>query len=269
MSSESIGARLGRWLAAHSIGRKPRTVHFNREIVQTLERNWPDRDRAAAAVSADETLALAQQLAHYSPSRWNAMVSAIRTVTPHGGLLRRRPLRLRQFTPPTQLQFAAFLAECDAAQRTQAGLVVRFLSFSGLRIGEARALTWSSVFPERIEVPGGIAKSGVSRSVPFVPGMAEVLNRLRGLSGGIGLVLPRGDPRKAIRSACRRSGLPLLSAHCFRHLFATRCIESGVDMPTVARWLGHRDGGALLARTYFHLVDEHSREMASRVRIAA
>lgn len=269
MSRETIGACLGRWLAAHSIGRKPRTVHFNREIVQTLERNWPHRDRLATAVSADETLALAQQLTHYSPSRWNAMVSAIRTVTPDGRLLRRRPLRLRQFTPPTQLQFAAFLAQCDAAPRTQAGLIVRFLSFSGLRIGEARALTWSNVLPDRIEVPGAIAKSGVLRSVPIVPGMAEVLDRLRRLSEGVGLVLPRGDPRKAIRTACRRAGLPPLSPHCFRHLFATRCIESGVDMPTVARWLGHKDGGALLARTYFHLLDEHSREMASRVRIAA
>jgi hypothetical protein len=28
-------------------------------------------------------------------------------------------------------------------------------------------------------------------------------------------------------------------------LFATRCIESGVDIPTVSRWLGHKDGGAL------------------------
>jgi len=29
-----------------------------------------------------------------------------------------------------------------------------------------------------------------------------------------------------------------------RHLFATRCIENGVDIPTVSRWLGHQDGGA-------------------------
>jgi integrase len=58
-----------------------------------------------------------------------------------------------------------------------------------------------------------------------------------------------------------------ISHHDFRHLFATRCIESGVDLPTVARWLGHQDGGALLSRTYFHLVDEHSRRMAARVRI--
>lgn len=39
------------------------------------------------------------------------------------------------------------------------------------------------------------------------------------------------------------------------------------DVPTAARWLGHQDGGALLGRTYFHLVDHHSRRMAARVRL--
>ena len=50
-----------------------------------------------------------------------------------------------------------------------------------------------------------------------------------------------------------------------RHLFATRCIEAGVDIPTVSRWLGHRDGGALAMKTYGHLRDEHSVNMARKV----
>ena len=40
---------------------------------------------------------------------------------------------------------------------------------------------------------------------------------------------------------------------------ATVCIESGVDIPTVSRWLGHKDGGALAMRTYGHLRREHQR----------
>jgi len=42
------------------------------------------------------------------------------------------------------------------------------------------------------------------------------------------------------------------------HLFATICIESGVDILTVSRWLGHADGGALAMRVYGHLRDKHS-----------
>jgi integrase len=56
-----------------------------------------------------------------------------------------------------------------------------------------------------------------------------------------------------------------ITHHDLRHLFATRCIESGVDVPTVARWLGHRDGGALAMRTYGHLREEHSRAAAAKV----
>ena len=49
------------------------------------------------------------------------------------------------------------------------------------------------------------------------------------------------------------------------HLFATRCIENGVDIPTVSRWLGHQDGGALCMKTYGHLRDEHSQVQALKV----
>ncbi len=42
-----------------------------------------------------------------------------------------------------------------------------------------------------------------------------------------------------------------------------------MDIPTVARWLGHKDGGALAMRVYGHLRDHHSAEMAQEVTFAA
>jgi hypothetical protein len=48
-------------------------------------------------------------------------------------------------------------------------------------------------------------------------------------------------------------------------LFATRCIEAGVDIPTVSRWLGHVDGGALAMKVYGHLRRSHSQESAKLV----
>jgi integrase len=53
-----------------------------------------------------------------------------------------------------------------------------------------------------------------------------------------------------------------------RQLFATRCIESGVDIPTVSRWLGHKDGGALAMKVYGHLRNQHSASMAKLVNFA-
>lgn len=43
-------------------------------------------------------------------------------------------------------------------------------------------------------------------------------------------------------------------------------MESGVDVKTVASWLGHKDGGRLLLERYTHLRSEHSQEMAKRIR---
>ena len=59
-----------------------------------------------------------------------------------------------------------------------------------------------------------------------------------------------------------------ITHHDLRHLFATRCIESGVDIPTVSRWLGHKDGGALAMKVYGHLRDAHSSAMAQKVTFA-
>src|SRR5437870_10938551 len=62
-----------------------------------------------------------------------------------------------------------------------------------------------------------------------------------------------GECQKALDRACKKVGTDRITHHDLRHLFATRCIESGVDIPTVSRWLGHKDGGALAMKTYGHL----------------
>ena len=64
----------------------------------------------------------------------------------------------------------------------------------------------------------------------------------------------------------RNLSIARITHHDLRHLFATRCIESGVDIPTVSRWLGHKDGGALAMKVYGHLRDSHSTAMAQKVR---
>jgi hypothetical protein len=47
--------------------------------------------------------------------------------------------------------------------------------------------------------------------------------------------------------------------------FGTSAIEAGVDIPTVAAWLGHADGGALLMRVCAHHRRAHSVARAAKV----
>jgi integrase len=73
------------------------------------------------------------------------------------------------------------------------------------------------------------------------------------------------EAQRAMDRATRKVGMERIVHHDLRHLFATICIESGVDIPTVSRWLGHKDGGALAMKTYGHLRREHSIAQAQRV----
>lgn len=262
----SFGEALANWLVMRCLNRRPRTAAFYRECAEIIRRNWPQIDIPVQSITLSVVMSFAQQVAHHCPSRWNTIVSAIRFVTPHGKQLTRRRLNVREFNPPTREQFQRLLACADGLRRSHAGIVIRFLSSTGLRHGEAMGLLWENVFEDRIEIPARITKTGKARHVPLTDAAKEAIAMLKAL-GQDDYVMPRQHCRKGIEKACKLAGLSPLSIHCFRHLFTTRCVEAGVDLPTIARWLGHQDSGALLARTYYHLLNEHSHAAARKVKI--
>lgn len=261
---DSINIALDHWASVQNLGKKPRTRQFNEQIVATIKKNFPALDKQPAQVTEEDILLFAQRVNDYCPSRWNAMVSALRSLTDRARIMKRRKLRFRDFTPPNHQEFSKLLVECDAAPRSNVGLVVRFLTLTGVRFCEIRKLQWRHIGLNSVNISAEVSKNGRARSIPFLPGVSELMTKLRNDSE---LVVPRPHIRRALRTACARAGVSLLSYHCLRHVFATRCIEAGCDLPTVARWMGHQDGGALLARMYFHLIDSHSRLMAAKVRI--
>jgi integrase len=81
-------------------------------------------------------------------------------------------------------------------------------------------------------------------------------------------VLKVKEAQGFITSACRKLGIPRFTTHALHHLFGTACLESGVDVRTVAAWLGHKDNGALLLKIYSHVRRQHETEMVQKVRFA-
>jgi len=233
-----------------------------------IGRNWPGiEDVDVLGIEELAVLEFVQRIERFSATRFNAMVSMLKGVLPAAARLKFRPVRVKDRPLLSQLEFSRLLQELDGRPQSHAGLVIRFLAHTGLRINEARQLKWQDVHEDFILVPGAITKTGRPRAIPFVNGIREILDELQGVAGVEELVLPQAECKRSLNTSCARAGVPHLSHHDFRHLFATRCIQSAVDLPTAALWLGHRDGGALLAKIYFHLVDEHSRRMAAKVRI--
>jgi len=56
-----------------------------------------------------------------------------------------------------------------------------------------------------------------------------------------------------------------LGFHDFRRFFITRCLHGGVPLPTIARWVGHKDGGVLILKTYVQKDEELERKYASEL----
>jgi integrase len=193
--------------------------------------------------------------------------------------VKRAPVRGKQIALPTIDQFNALIAEMRAGHsrdsRNSADLAVG-LAFIGCRIGEAREIEWRDIdFDSGELIVRGDATTGTKncelRRVPLIPDARALFQRMRSERPDEPLdakVFRVSECQKSVDRACKRVGAERITHHDLRHLFATRCIESGVDVPTVSRWLGHKDGGALAMKTYGHLRREHSIAQAQRVTFA-
>jgi integrase len=53
--------------------------------------------------------------------------------------------------------------------------------------------------------------------------------------------------------------------HDCRHHFISYAVMSGIDFMTIARWVGHKDGGILIGKVYGHLSNEHAQAQAKRM----
>jgi integrase len=142
-----------------------------------------------------------------------------------------------------------------------------------MRLAEATSLRWGDINFEdgRFNVTGGETgtKNHESRQVPLFPAMGRLLEWILGWCPTPperdDLVVPIKSARKAMDNACKKADLPNFTHHSLRHYFCTNAVEAAVDFKTIAAWVGHKDGGLLVAKTYGHLRDTHSYEMAKRM----
>jgi hypothetical protein len=147
---------------------------------------------------------------------------------------------------------------------------VEFLAFAGCRHGQARAFEWEHDEGSWLKFPAGVTgtKGAATRRLPISPPLRAVLDSIKVRSGDespSGRIFKIVTPRIALDNACERLGIAHVRIHDLRHFFASYAIESGVDIPTVSKWLGHKDGGKLLMNRYSHLRDEHSLASAAKL----
>ena len=201
---------------------------------------------------------------------------------PAESLKRRKQLRTKAVIPNKE-QFSALVRELrESPQAGEAAKLVEFLGYSGCSLGEAIEARSRNVNFQlgTLLITGGElgTKNHEQRTIPLFQPLRTLLERLETEQFAGGTLDHAALGKKlftiknslgAINAACHRIGLPRFGHHSMRHFFCSNAIEVNVDFKAIAEWLGHKDGGALVAKTYGHLRAEHSAAMAKRITFSA
>ena len=291
----------------------------SRVTIAELAPGWLDTKRAQLAPSSYRSYEIAWRV-HVDP-RWGSLPAgqitrtAVQTWIAELGAQRSRAVATRALTilsgilavavddkriasnPATGITTPArarkrrvYLAARDVerlADNSEHPLLVRVLAYSGLRWGEAIALTPADIDHERARIHVHRAVTDVGRqltvSSPKTPGStrsvpvpAFLLEQLAEHTRELGrddLLFPspsggfmyspdvrRGWYARAVRAA----GLQRLTIHDLRHTAASLAIRSGAPVLAVQRMLGHTSA-AMTLDTYADLFDEDLDDLAARM----
>lgn len=162
--------------------------------------------------------------------------------------------------------------------------------YTGLRIGELLGLTWNDVDLERgvIKITKTVYRekdeSGIwrlcvdapktktsDRVIPLPEYITNMLRQDYEKAQTPYVVENKKGERMSIRSyqyifekLTERAGVRKLNFHALRHTFATRAIECGMDIRTVADIMGHQNASVTLNR-YAHCMLDHKIEMMRKL----
>lgn len=271
---------------------KKNTLSYYAMVQGVILRSWPElAEKEVRRITENAWREWAANYAkRYCATLYNCSVSLVKNavaVAVESGVvfsntaacLERKGIKPKKLELPTLEQFAAFIAAIRSAPVAFAedcADLAQGLAYTGCRIKEAEALTWQDMDFTKGEIrvagdPIEGTKNGEVRYVPMTPESRAFFARMREKRAkepfGQSVFKVKGCER-SMTAAAKKVGMTRITHHSLRHFFATICIESGVDVPTVSRWLGHKDGGILAMKTYGHLRREHSLSQAKKVSFA-
>jgi len=157
---------------------------------------------------------------------------------------------------------------------------LHFLAFTGAREQEALRVRWDDVDFERNKFvcigADADTKNREARHVDFNPALeAHLRDMWQRRAPDLQWLFPspqRGERdehaktfRESMKLARDAARLPGFGFHDCRHSFISLAVMSGVDWMTIARWVGHKDGGVLIGKVYGHLSNEHAQLQPSRL----
>jgi integrase len=275
----TFGAVLDRY--ARTLGGLKESTQENKlRIVALLRRTWHGINRMPVRlVKASDLRAWLSKRRSASASTFNQAITVIRDAlalavedrviadSPAANIKYRKPDAPLRSTP-TPEEFNSIVADIRSQQFNGHGAdtsadFVEFMGLAGLGQAEARSLKRGDVDLAKGTITTFRHKTSTGFQIPIFPQLRPLLEKLCDGKKHHEHLLGIDNAKKALEGACYRLGLPRYTQRSLRRMFITRAIELGVDVKVIAQWQGHRDGGALLLKTYSHVRPVHSQRMAA------
>lgn len=171
---------------------------------------------------------------------------------------------------------------CASNESDTVHLCVLITLFTGLRIGEICALKWDDIDTENsiIKVNSTVSRNGntyiigtpkTHSSYRSIPINHILLNQLKCYRKAGTYVLTESDtfmlPRtfeNHYKKLLHQAQIREVNFHALRHSFATRCVESGMDIKSLSEILGHANSSITL-NTYVHSSMEQKTKQINKV----
>lgn len=203
----------------------------------------------------------------------------------------KKPVRLRKIKEDKDLNFydkeelKIFLQALEECEHEKTRVLFRILAFTGIRKGEAFALTWADIDAENktmninkavarketglyIDTPKNISSI---RRISLDDKTIEIINAFRydkdedeliflSNEGGI---TPPSKSRKWLLPVQNKTDLKKISTHGFRHTHASLLFEAGASIKDVQVRLGHSDIQTTM-NIYTHVTKQAKEKLAKK-----
>lgn len=131
-----------------------------------------------------------------------------------------------------------------------------FLLYSGLRRNELLTLKWSDIdFEKNLIYVHGTKTESSNRVLPLFRKLKNILTEIPKTEKKL-FSFHADTLTHSFKEIC-----PNHKLHDLRHTFATNCLEIGIPMKVVQKWLGHSDFGTT-ANIYSDVLDEFNKKQA-------
>ena len=178
------------------------------------------------------------------------------------------PLARKSLKLPIVLSKEEVNKMIDSTNNLKHKLVIMFLYYAGLRLDEARNLSWQDIDFDREIIHLKIAKGDKERVIFLHKKLVDVL-RIYGVKEEGPIFVSQREEKynkrtiqQIIKYASKKVGIKKnVTPHTLRHSFATHLLESGADIRYIQQLLGHKD--LKTTQIYTHIANKDIKKLAN------